>query len=211
MSDAIPLKVCLNKQGHKYKYIKLSELEINKKYEVTAFEIINTNQNKKISVILDNKYKLFLPNRYLNIISENLYEMNDFEWNTFYIYYRYEKMFDNGDVYHHLEFEADILNDFINKLLKELNTEVLTFKYIQFSDLNINEKNKITSFKKINTKYGKRISILLNNIHILLLPYRYVNTISKQDIDQYNGEMYIIYKGKKLLDNGKSIHLIEFE
>jgi len=108
MFDAVPLKIRLNKQGYMYKYIKLLELEINKKYEVTAFEIINTNGQDKVSVVLDNKYKLFLPNRYLRIISNNLYEMNDFQWNTFYIYYIYAKMFDNGDIYHHLEFEADI-------------------------------------------------------------------------------------------------------
>jgi len=146
MSDAIPLKVRLNKQSYNYKYIKLSELEINKKYEVTAFEIINTNKNEKISAILDNNYKLFLPNRYLRIISNNLYEMNDFQSNTFYIYYRYEKIFDNGDTYHHLEFETDIPNTVTDNLLKELNTEYFTYKYIQLSDLNINEKNRWTIY-----------------------------------------------------------------
>ena len=137
--------------------------------------------------------------------------MNDFQWNTFYIYYRYEKMFDNGDTYHRLEFEVDSSNTITDNLLKELNTEYFTYSYIQLSDLNINEKNRITSFKKITTKFGERISVLLNNKYILILPYRFVNAISEQDIDIYNGEMYIIYKGKKVFDNGKSFHLLEFE
>jgi len=94
MSDSIytvDLKVRLNKQGYKYKYIKLTELVTDKKYEVTAFEIINTNGQDKVSVVLDNKYKLFLPDRFFKIIAGNIYEMNDKKWSTLYIYYRYEK------------------------------------------------------------------------------------------------------------------------
>jgi len=46
---------------------------------------------------------------------------------------------------------------------------------------------------------------------MLLLPYRFNYSISEIDIDKYDGEMYMIYKDKKNLEDGKSIHLIEFE
>jgi len=138
MSDSMALITRLNKQGYKYEFV------------ATAFEIVNTNWDDKVSVILNNKYKIFLPNRFFKIISENLYEMNDNEWNTFYIYYRYEKKYDNGNVYHHMEFEADTLNTTVNNLLKQLNGEDFMYKYIKLYALIINEKYKITTFKKNN-------------------------------------------------------------
>jgi len=38
-------------------------------------------------------------------------------------------MFDNGDTYHHLEFEADIPNTVTDNLLKEFNTEYLNISH----------------------------------------------------------------------------------
>lgn len=209
--DSVDLKVRLNKYGYKYKFIKLSELVTDKKYEITAFELINISGQDKVSVVLDNKYKLFLPDRFFKIISGNIYEMNDKEWSTLYLYYRYKKIFDNGDLYHRIEFEGNSLDSTVINVLKQLNAEDYQYKYIKLSDLNINEPYKISSFKKIDTKNGERVSALLDHRHMLLLPYRFVNSISKLDIDRYDGEMYMKYKGKKTLDNGKSIHLIEFE
>ena len=209
--DSVDLKVRLNKHGYKYKFIKLSELVIDKKYEVTAFEIININGQERISAVLDNKYRLFLPDRFFKIISGNIYEMNDKEWSTLYLYYRYIKTFDNGDLYHRIEFEGNSFDTTVNKVLKKLNEEVYQYKYIKLSDLNINELYKITTIRKVDTKYGERVSVLLDNKDMLLLPQRFVNCISELDIDRYDGEMYMKYKGKKNLDNRKSIHLIEFE
>lgn len=209
--DSVDLKVRLNNYGNKYKFIKLSELITDKKYEVTAFEIINTKGQDRVSVVLDNKYKLFLPDRFFKIISGNIYEMNDKEWSTIYIYYRYKKILDNGNLYHRIEFEGNSLDTTVINVLKKLNAEDYKYKYIQLSDLNINELYKISTFNKITTKYGERVSVLLDNRYMLILPYRFVNSISELDIDRYDGEMYMIYKGKKNLDNGNLIHLIEFQ
>jgi len=209
--DSVDLKVRLNKYGYKYKCIKLSELETNKRYVVTAFEVININGQDKVSVLLDGKYKLILPDRFFKTISKNIYEMNDKEWSTVYIYYRFKKIFDNGDSYHRIEFEGNSFDTNVIKVLKELNEEVYQYNYIKLSDLKIHNPYKISSLKKIDTKYGERVSALLEHRYMLLLPQRFVNCISELDIDKYDGEMYMIYKGKKTLDNGKSIHWIEFE
>ncbi|CAI6361984.1 unnamed protein product [Macrosiphum euphorbiae] len=209
--DSVDLKVRLNKYGYKYKFIKLSELVTDKKYEVNAFELVNINGQDKVSVVLDNKYKLILPDRYFKTISENIYEINDKEWSTLYLYYRYKKILDNGDSYHRIEFEGNSFDTTVIKVLKQLNAEDYDYRYIKLSDLNINDSYKISSFKKIDTKYGERVSALLDHRYMLLLPYRFVNSISELDIERYDGEMYMKYKGKKTLDNRKTIHLIEFE
>ncbi|CAI6370133.1 unnamed protein product [Macrosiphum euphorbiae] len=209
MSDSVDLKVRLNEYGYKYKFIKLSELVSDKRYEVTAFELVIINGWDKVSVVLDNKYKLILPDRFFKTISENIYEMNDKEWSTLYLYYRYKKILDNGDSYHRIEFEGNSFDTTVIKVLKKLNEEY--YKYTKLSDLNINELYKITTIRKVDTKYGERVSVVLNNKDMLLLPQRFVNIISELDIDRYDGEMYMKYKGKKTLDNRKTIHLIEFE
>ncbi|CAI6376494.1 unnamed protein product [Macrosiphum euphorbiae] len=209
--DSIDLKIRLNKHGHKYKYIKLSELSIDKKYEVTAFEIININGQNKVSVVLDNEYELLLPDRFMKTISENIYELNDKEWSTIYIFHRYIKTLENGKLYYRIEFQGNSLDSTVIKVLNKLNEEDYKYKHIQLSDLNINEPYKISTFKIITTKYGERVSVLLDNRYMLLLPYSFVNGISEEDIDKYDGEMYMMYKGKKNFNNGKSIYLIEFQ
>lgn len=56
-------------------------------------------------------------------------------------------------------------------------------------------------------------AVILNNKYKLILPHRFNNIIPQQDIDNYNNnynEMSLIYKGKKNIDNGKTVHIIEF-
>ncbi|CAI6374372.1 unnamed protein product [Macrosiphum euphorbiae] len=158
MSDSVDLKVRLNEYGYKYKFIKLSELVSDKRYEVTAFELVIINGWDKVSVVLDNKYKLILPDRFFKTISENIYEMNDKEWSKLYLYYRYKKILDNGDSYHRIEFEGNSFDTTVIKVLKKLNEEY--YKYTKLSDLNINELYKITTIRKVNTKYGERVSVV---------------------------------------------------
>jgi len=69
MSDSISLITRLNKKGYKYEYVKLSDLKVDEKYKTNDFEIINTKFGNRVTVILSNKYKLFLPDKYLDIIS----------------------------------------------------------------------------------------------------------------------------------------------
>ncbi|CAI6365353.1 unnamed protein product [Macrosiphum euphorbiae] len=208
--DSVDLKVRLNKYGYKYKFIKLSELAADKRYEVTAFELVNINGQDKVSVVLDNKYKLILPDRFFKTISENIYEMNNKEWSFTFIT-GIKKILDNGDSYHRIEFEGNSFDTTVIKVLKKLNEEDYKYKYTKLSDLNINELYKITTITKVDTKYGERVSVLLNIMDMLLLPQRFVNIISELVIDRYDGEMYMKYKAKKTLDNRKTIHLIEFE
>lgn len=102
MSVSIPLITRLNKKGYKYEYIKLSDLSVDEKYKANDFEIINTKFGNRVSVILNNKYKLILPDKYLDIISQYLYEMNDFE---IFIIYKGKKNLNNGQTVHLMEFE----------------------------------------------------------------------------------------------------------
>lgn len=204
----------LNKQGCKYEYIKLSDLKIDEKYKATNFEIINTKYGDRVSVILNNKYNLFLPNRLFKTISENLYEMSLDKWNLdeWYIQCKGSKILDNGFIYHFIEFQSNSPNR--KNLLLQLNSQGLEYEHINLSDLNINKAYKINTFKMITTKYCNQISVILNNKYKLILPHRFNNIISQQDIDNYNNdykEMSLIYKGKKNIDNGKTFHIIEFE
>jgi len=102
--------------------------------------------------------------------------MNENEWDTWYIYYRYEKKFDNGNVDHHLKFKTNNKNKVVNNLLMQLNTEDVKYKYVQSSDLNINEKYKIVTFKNITTKYSDQVSVSLDNKYKLILNHRFVTT-----------------------------------
>lgn len=102
MSDSISLITRLNKKGYKYEYIKLSDLKIDEKYKANSFEIINTKFGNKVSVILNNKFKLLLPNKYLDIISQHLYLMNETE---IFIIYKGKTNLDNGKSVHLIEFE----------------------------------------------------------------------------------------------------------
>ncbi|KAF0749761.1 Uncharacterized protein FWK35_00019956 [Aphis craccivora] len=65
MSDSISLITRLNNK----------DLKVDEKYKANNFEIINTKFGSRVSVILNNKYKLLLPDKYLDIISQYLYEI----------------------------------------------------------------------------------------------------------------------------------------
>jgi len=81
-----------------------------------------------------------------------------------------KKMFVNGNLYHRIEVEGNTLNTTVINVLKQLYSEDYKYQYIQLSDLNINELYNISSFKKTDTKYGERVSVLLDNRYMLLLP-----------------------------------------
>ena len=50
---------------------KLSELEIGKKYKANNFQLIDTQYGKKISILLHDKFKIFLPDRYTKSIEKS--------------------------------------------------------------------------------------------------------------------------------------------
>lgn len=70
-------KTLLNKcNDSNHKFVKLCNLEEGKKYEVTGFENINTRYGKKVTVILNDEYKIILPDDYINICNENMTKYN---------------------------------------------------------------------------------------------------------------------------------------
>jgi len=67
-------KELLNKCNTQYEFVKLCDLEQEKKYDVTMF---NIEENETRSVILDNKYILVLPDIYIDaILIESIFFYN---------------------------------------------------------------------------------------------------------------------------------------
>lgn len=87
--------------------------------------------------------------------------------------------------------------------------------FIKFNDLEQGKPYKVNSFEKINTKFGKKLSVVLNDEFILSLPERYTNAFTEKQITLYNTSsdknLNLIYNGEKKLNKGKTMHLIDFE
>lgn len=58
----------MNKTENNLKIVKFSEFEIgNKKYQESSFEFIRNKNGEKLTIILNNQFKLILPNRLVNL------------------------------------------------------------------------------------------------------------------------------------------------
>jgi len=101
-------KTLLNKRNEKYEFVKLDSLEQEKKYEITFFEYINTKKGTTITVVLENKIRVFLPNSFNDdITDENILFYNKHsKTNTkLKLIYKGMKKINNGKSMHLIDFE----------------------------------------------------------------------------------------------------------
>ena len=96
--------------------------------------------------------------------------------------------------------------------LNKINNE---HNFIKCSDLEQGKPYVVKCFKKIDTMFGKRLSVVLNDDDLLTLPDRYTNEFTEEQITMYNDKnskikFNLIYNEKKL-KNGKKMHVIKFE
>jgi len=100
----------------------------------------------------------------------------------------------------------------LKELLNKCNSQ---YDFIKVCELEHEKKYEVTCFENINTKFGKKISVVLDNKYKIILPDRFLNEFTKEKISTYNQnsktKINLIYNGLKKLKNGKSMHLIDFE
>lgn len=89
------------------------------------------------------------------------------------------------------------------------------YTFIKFNDLEQGKPYKVNRFIKIDTKFGKRLAVVLNDEYMLNLPDRYTNELTENKITLYNTSLdtrlNLIYNCEKNLKNGKTWHDINFE
>ena len=90
--------------SYEYEFKKLCDLEIDKIFKTSNFTIIKTRYGNKLSVILDDKFKIILPDRFMNIIKseEDLENLNS---KTYNLIYKGKKSLNNGNFFHEIKFE----------------------------------------------------------------------------------------------------------
>ena len=100
------LKTLLNKCNEKYEFVKLDSLEQGKNYEITFFEYIITKNGNTITAVLENKIRVFLPNRFNNeITDENILLYNNHSKTKLNLIYKGMKKINNGKSMHLIDFE----------------------------------------------------------------------------------------------------------
>src|SRR5277367_765682 len=80
----------------------------------------------------------------------------------------------------------------------------------KLTELNIDYRYPVQTFKTVNTKYGtSKIATLIDESRSIdvFLPNRFNDVIF--DEDKY--KHYLIYHGKKLMKDGKQFHDVQFE
>lgn len=97
------LKTLLDIPGSNLKFVKFSELEIRKKYHTSSFEFIKTKYGEKLTVVLDNEFKLVLPDRLSKLTKKDVQDLN-LDNNYFFIYNGME-ILTNGYKQHLITFE----------------------------------------------------------------------------------------------------------
>jgi len=89
------------------------------------------------------------------------------------------------------------------------------YTFIKFNDLEQGKPYKVNKFIMIDTKFGKRISVVLNDEYMLNLPERYTNEFTENKITWYNTSsktrLNLIYNCEKILKNGKTRHDFDFK
>lgn len=96
--------------------------------------------------------------------------------------------------------------------LKNLN-DLASFEFqtATFNDLELHKKYKVGIFRSINTVHGRRILVELTELEkFLFLPERF-NTIGESGLENFNKmNLWMAFKGKKVLENGRQSNDIEF-
>uniref|UniRef100_A0A8D8W972 Uncharacterized protein n=1 Tax=Cacopsylla melanoneura TaxID=428564 RepID=A0A8D8W972_9HEMI len=85
--------------------------------------------------------------------------------------------------------------------------------YKKLQDLELDKEYKIKDFKIIETQYGSKLSVLIDDYRILL-PNRYAKKYTQKELDKINNDKnakhYITYSGQKSIGNSKTMHDISF-
>lgn len=81
--------------------------------------------------------------------------------------------------------------------------------------LNQGENYDVTSFKCMQTKYGQKLAIILNNEFKLIVPNNFQNKIIMRYLKKYqienNVKLILLHNGLDNLPNGFKTHSITFE
>lgn len=100
----------------------------------------------------------------------------------------------------------------LKTLLNSCNSQ---YDFVRLSDLEQGKEYEVSLFKYVDTKYGKKIVVILDNKLNVILPDRFLDVFTKENIELYNTKsktkFNLIYKGEKKLNKGKTMHLIDFE
>jgi hypothetical protein len=91
----------------KPKNIPLRDLELEKKYTVTRFEIIKTMYGPRVLVILDSKLRVILPDYFAKKITEKDTEKMNSNPVKFTLIYKGLETFSNGYKKHFVSFELN--------------------------------------------------------------------------------------------------------
>ena len=84
-------------------------------------------------------------------------------------------------------------------------------EYIKLANLELNTEYDITGGQLIESLYGNRVQLILNNKYKLWLPERYVKLLTNEDIQTLvTNKLKLVYNGKKDLHNSKVKHDIIF-
>lgn len=97
---------------------------------------------------------------------------------------------------------------------ESLNKIKTGYTFITFKDLEQGKPYEINSFQKIKSKFGKKLSVILNDDLMLILPDRFTDEYTDKQITWYNttteNKLNLIYKGEINLKNGKTMYDFSF-
>ena len=87
------------------------------------------------------------------------------------------------------------------------------YEFKKLCDLEIDKLYKTSNFTILKTKYGNKLSVILDEELKMIFPDRFMNIVkTDKDLENLNSKSYnLIYKGERSLNNGKFIHEIKFE
>lgn len=95
-----------------------------------------------------------------------------------------------------------------------LKLKIVNDGFKKLSELNIDEKYEIISWKFMSTTYGNRLVVALkvnDGNYLVYLPNRF-NQLSYSDIESLNKEHhFLIYKGTKPKSDKSFYHIVDIE
>jgi len=86
--------------------------------------------------------------------------------------------------------------------------------FTSLKDLELEKKYKVTNFEIVETKYGPKLLVTLDNILKVILPDRFTKKFTVNQIEEMNSnpvKFTLIYIGMEKKCNGYSRHLVTFE
>lgn len=97
-------KSLLNTCGFATEFKKLGDLEIDKPYKASNFTFIKTKYGDKLSVLLDEKFRIILPDRFMNVI-RTYEELEELNFKTYNMVYNGKKSLNGDRFVHDIKFE----------------------------------------------------------------------------------------------------------